>query len=214
MGTIRNGANGAFKGKAGSVIGSSWKSIDYIKGLYKKRTKPATEEQLIQQAKFTVLMRFLLPITPFLRIGYGQKRADKATPVNMAFKENLSTAVAGMYPNFILDYSMLRISDGSYGSGGSQTVVAASGVITLTWDTELSTLYGTQADDLVYILLYQPTIDEFLSAPTPPMRADGTVSITIPNHFLGGAAHVWTFFADRKGNKVSKSSYLGEVNLD
>lgn len=42
MGTIRQGANGSFRGKAGSVIGSSWKGIDYIKGLPKKRTKGAT----------------------------------------------------------------------------------------------------------------------------------------------------------------------------
>lgn len=52
MGVIRRGVNGCFKGKAGSVIGSSWKSIDYIKGLYKKRTKPASEEQLV--ASFVV----------------------------------------------------------------------------------------------------------------------------------------------------------------
>lgn len=89
MGTIRNGANGGFKGKAGSVIGSSWKSIDYIKGLYKKRTKPATEEQLVQQAKFRTLMRFLLPITAFIRIGFGQKKEALMTAINVAFKENL-----------------------------------------------------------------------------------------------------------------------------
>lgn len=48
METSRNGANGGFKGKAGSVICSCWKSIDYIKRPYQKRTKPAMEEQLIQ----------------------------------------------------------------------------------------------------------------------------------------------------------------------
>ena len=68
MGTIVNGANGGFKGKAGSVIGSSWKSINYIKGLYKKRSKPASELQMMQQEKFRTLMRFLLPINMFLKI--------------------------------------------------------------------------------------------------------------------------------------------------
>ncbi|ULT23564.1 hypothetical protein KUH03_30995 [Sphingobacterium sp. E70] len=38
MGTIVNGINGGVSGKTGSVIGSSWKSINYLKGLYKRAT--------------------------------------------------------------------------------------------------------------------------------------------------------------------------------
>jgi hypothetical protein len=83
----------------------------------------------------------------------------------------------------------------------------------VTWDTTQNTLYDTNNDDRVYILLYQPEIDQFLSAPTPPLRGDGSVDITLPNHFLGGEGHVWTFFADRQGKKVSRSTYLGTVNL-
>lgn len=213
MGTIRNGVNGGFKGKAGSVIGSSWKSIEYIKGLYKKRTKPATEEQLMQQAKFTVLMRFLLPITVFIRVGFGQKRADSSTATNMAFKDNINRAIVGDYPDYALDYSQVRISDGNYAGGGTESVSVAGGVMTLTWDTALNSLYDSKEDDRVYILLYHPGIDQFLSAPTPPLRGDGTVEITLPNHFLGGAGYVWTFFADRQGRKVSRSTYLGQVEL-
>uniref|UniRef100_F4C8U6 Uncharacterized protein n=1 Tax=Sphingobacterium sp. (strain 21) TaxID=743722 RepID=F4C8U6_SPHS2 len=213
MGTIRNGANGGFKGKAGSVIGSSWKSIDYIKGLYKKRTKPATEEQLMQQAKFRTVMRFLLPITAFIRIGFGQKRVDSMTPMNTAFRENLVLALMGDYPDYSLDYSKIRISDGFFAGGGSESVTVDAGVMTVSWDTTQNTLYDTHNDDRVYILLYQPEIDQFLSAPTPPLRGDGSVDITLPNHFLGGEGHVWTFFADRQGRKVSRSTYLGTVNL-
>jgi len=213
MGTIRNGANGGFKGKAGSVIGSSWKSIDYIKGLYKKRTKPATEEQLVQQAKFRTLMRFLLPITAFIRIGFGQKKEALMTAINVAFKENLEPALTGDYPDYALDYSKLRISDGHFVGGGSETVSVDAGILSVSWDTTPNELYQTKDDDRVYILLYQPTIDQFMSAPTPPQRGDGGVDITLPNHFLGAEGHVWIFFADRTKKKVSRSAYLGTVNL-
>ena len=213
MGTIRNGINGGFKGKAGSVIGSSWKSIEYIKGLYKKRTKPASEEQLMQQAKFTTVMRFLLPATPLVRIGFGQKKADKATAGNMALQANLQLALTGDYPDYALDYSKVRISDGFFLAGGAPTALVDAGNLEVTWDPTLSSLYDTREDDKVYILVYQPTIDEFLTAPEPPLRGDGSVSIALPNHFLGAAAHVWIFFADRKNVKVSKSSYLGELVL-
>ena len=52
MGIIRQGANGGYSGKVGSTVGSSWKGIDYIKALPKKSSKPATQAQLEQQAKF------------------------------------------------------------------------------------------------------------------------------------------------------------------
>src|SRR5690606_8816424 len=171
MGVIRRGANGGFKGKAGSVIGSSWKSIDYIKGLYKKRTKPATEEQLMQQAKFTLLMRFLLPLKVFIRIGYGQRKTDTHTPMNVAFQETLVRTISGDYPDYTLDYSQVRIAEG-YSGGGTESASATGGVLTVTWDTVQNTMYEQKEDDLMYIVLYHPGIDQFLTAPTPPQRAD------------------------------------------
>ena len=213
MGTIRKGANGGFKGKAGSVIGSSWKSIDYIKGLYKKSSKPATEDQLMQQAKFRTVMHFLLPITAYLRIGFGQKKENLMTANNVAFQVNLEEALTGTYPDYALDYSKVRISDGIFVGGGSETVEVEDGVMTLSWDTTPNLMYETADDDGVYIVVYQPEIDQFLSAPTPPQRGDGGVDIVLPRHFLGGDAHVWIFFADRRKKKVSRSTYLGKVAL-
>src|SRR5690606_3390042 len=212
MGVIRRGANGGFKGKAGSVIGSSWKSIDYIKGLYKKRTKPASEEQLMQQAKFSLLMRFLLPLKVFIRIGYGQRKTDTHTPMNVAFQDNLGRSVSGDYPNYTLDYSQVRIAEG-YSGGTTESATAVDGVLTVTCDTVLNEMYGQHAHDRMYIVLYHPGIDQFLTAPTPPQRADGTVDITLPNHFQTGQGQVWLFTADRKGRNVSRSGYLGEVAL-
>src|SRR5690606_4908714 len=185
MGVIRRGANGGFKGKAGSVIGSSWKSIDYIKGLYKKRTKPATEEQLMQQSKFRLLMRFLMPLKVFLRIGYGQRKTDTHTPMNVAFQDNLNRVITGDYPDYALDYSQIRISEG-YSSGGAESASAAAGELTVTWDTALSIMYEQKDDDLVYILVYHPEIDQFLTTPTPPQRVDGTVTVTLPTQFQTG----------------------------
>jgi len=212
MGVIRRGANGGFKGKAGSVIGSSWKSIEYIKGLYKKRTKPATEEQLMQQARFTLLMRFLLPLAPFLRIGYGMRRVETHTSMNVAFKDNINRVITGNYPDYELDYGQIRIAEG-YSAGGAVSASVVDGGLTVTWDTTLSKLYKQEADDAVYIVLYHPGIDQFMTTPEPPQRADGTATITLPAHFQTGAGHVWLFTASRKDKNVSKSVYLGEVTL-
>ncbi|WP_221197767.1 DUF6266 family protein [Sphingobacterium sp. JUb56] len=213
MGTIRQGANGSFSGKTGSVIGASWKGIDYIRGLSRKRTKAASEEQLIVQARFYAMTKFLMPITPILRLGFRQVKSDRMTPTNVALRQNIDKAVIGTYPNFELDYSKIEISSGSFIGGGATGISASLGLLSINWDVTLNTLYQSKADDQVIILLYQPTANEFMTAPTPPMRADGAIDITIPDHLLGAKGHVWIFFADRKGSKVSGSTYLGEVDL-
>jgi len=40
MATYSKGANGAFSGKLGRVIGSNWRSTDYLKGLSKIAANP------------------------------------------------------------------------------------------------------------------------------------------------------------------------------
>ncbi|WP_411971313.1 DUF6266 family protein [Sphingobacterium sp. Lzh-3] len=213
MATINNGVIGKASGKVGAVIASSWKSINYLKGLPKKRTKGMSEEQLIQQERFLKISKFLMPITPILQVGFGLAKSDKMTPNNVALQQNIAQAISGTYPNFSLDYSKIEISKGSYLNGGSMEAAVGAGIVSLSWDTALSTLYNTKADDQVIILIYQPEKDEFMTTPTPPTRANGTVDIQIPSHLLGGKAHVWIFFTDRKAEKVSKSTYLGEFDL-
>lgn len=213
MATINNGVIGRASGKVGAVIASSWKSINYLKGLPKKRTKGMSEDQLIQQERFLKIAKFLMPITPILQVGFGLSKTEKMTPTNVALQLNIAQAITGAYPNFALDYSKIDISTGSYLNGGSMEAAVGAGTLSVFWDTALSTLYKTKADDQVIILIYQPEKDEFMTTPTPPTRADGTIDIQIPLHLLGGKGHVWIFFTDRKAEKVSKSTYLGEFDL-
>jgi hypothetical protein len=46
MGTIKKGVLGGFSGKVGSVVGASWKGIDYIRSLPASVKNPRTEGQV------------------------------------------------------------------------------------------------------------------------------------------------------------------------
>jgi hypothetical protein len=70
MGRLINGINGAFEGKVGSVVGSSWKGIPYIKSAYKKRTKKVSAKELANREKFAMAQDWLKPLLPFVREGY------------------------------------------------------------------------------------------------------------------------------------------------
>ncbi|WP_257088437.1 hypothetical protein [Sphingobacterium sp. E70] len=74
-------------------------------------------------------------------------------------------------------------------------------------------VYKSADDDGVYIICYHPEQDEFLAPATLPIRSAGTVTFGVPIHLLGGELHIWIFMADRRKKRVSKSSYLGLVQL-
>ena len=52
MGKIKQGILGGFKGKVGTVIGSSWNGIAYMRGLAQSVKNPKTAAQLQQRAYF------------------------------------------------------------------------------------------------------------------------------------------------------------------
>lgn len=53
------GITGAYSGKVGSVIGSNWRNVDYVRSLSKRSNKPASEDQLAQRAHFALAVSFL-----------------------------------------------------------------------------------------------------------------------------------------------------------
>ncbi len=213
MGTIRQGANGGFSGKAGSVIGSSWNGIDYIKGLYRKRNKPFTEEQQMQQAKFQLMGRFLYPLKVLLRYGYGQlANAFKRTPANVAMSENLERAISGAHPAFGIDYPNVQLSRGPLLGTGDQEMTRSNELLMITWDQETSEISGHE-DDLVFILFYHPESNYFFMPKEQLERGFGEAVVNIPKRLKEGEIHGWLFLTDRKRREASSTAYLGNVLL-
>ena len=67
MGTIKQGILGGFSGKVGTVVGSTWKSVHYMRALAVSFSDPRTERQKNQRSKFTAAVNFTKAMTPFLR---------------------------------------------------------------------------------------------------------------------------------------------------
>ena len=65
MGTYSKGILGSFTGKVGTVIGSSWNGIDYMRSLPRPSSKAPTALQLAQREKFGLVTKFVAPIKAF-----------------------------------------------------------------------------------------------------------------------------------------------------
>lgn len=213
MGTIRNGGNGAFSGKAGSFIGSSWNKIDYIKGIPKLSKKPASLKQLDQRARFAAVLAYLGPIKDLLTLGYKGQTGGRATGFNMGIQHALNHAVIGTYPSYEVDKSLIQISKGTLQKPSGVVLSSpADGNLKVKWST-LSNDLTAFADDKMLILLYNPVQHFFLVFTDASTRGEGETLLQIPNDFAGQTVHTYLFYVHRDGDRQSNSIYVAEFTI-
>lgn len=212
MGIINKGANGPFRGKAGSIIGSGWKKVDYIKGMprrYKNKGNPS-EAQLLHHKKFALLNNFLAPISLLLDIGFGNF-LGKSTSRNAAFQYNYDHAfVLDENGEPSLNYSLIQLSRGSLFPAGAEKAELINNQIKLTWNTKTYGISG-ELDDEVHAIAYLPSEGYFLSDECVPLRYQGETFI-VNEAQKGETIHLWLFFADKQHKKVSPTVYLSLLN--
>ncbi|MES3016401.1 MAG: DUF6266 family protein [Bacteroidota bacterium] len=212
MGSIRNGGNGAFSGKAGSFIGSSWRDINYIKGLPKLSTKPKSQKQLEQQAKFALAIQFLLPVKNQLSIGYGKVKQGRATSYNTALQRVLNNAITGVYPAYEINYPFVSFSHGSLSQPEAVTVVPQSNTLLLSWD---NSVVGPNSNigDLLTVLVYQPDSNSYVMGPPAVVRSSEAATIALPAHWLTKVVHIYMFYMSPETREVSPTYYAGSETV-
>ena len=203
MGTIRNGGNGAFSGKAGSFIGSSWKNINYMKGIPKLSKRPATLKQLDQRMRFGLALGFLAQIKDLVNMGYKNQAGNRTTGLNMAIQDTLTNAIIGTYPNLSIDPALLTISKGTLNPTTGISIVQEEAGLTINWFVNLNSSAFT--DDKLYVAVYHPGRKLFLTYEEAGMRGTGTAQIPLPAEFASQVLYVYLFFKQRDSNRCSPS---------
>ena len=133
MGKIKQGILGGFSGKVGSVIGSSWKGISYMRGKAVSIKNPQTLQQMRQRNKFALALSVLQPIVAFIRVGF-KRYAYKKSEFNAAMSYTIKNAIVGTYPNYEIDFSKLLVSRGTLTGANDAAAVAETGKIKFTWE--------------------------------------------------------------------------------
>lgn len=212
MGKINQGILGGVSGQVGNVIGGTWKGIDYLRIKPSSVANPKTEGQVDQRSKFSTVLRFLQPMTDFLRTGF-KLYAHKMTQFNAAMSYNLFNGITGTYPNYTIDYANALVSRGNL-------KVAADGAVTsttpetvdITW-TDNSGSGSALATDKALIALLNPVRGEAVYTTAGPERSIGTATIPVPSEYTGEDLEAFLGFVSEDGTKVANSVYLGSVTV-
>lgn len=207
MGTIKQGILGGFSGKVGTVVGSSWKGINYMRGRAQSVKNPRTEGQMEQRSKFSLALDFLKPITAFIRIGY-KVYANKQTAFNAAMSYIVKNAISGAFPNYSLDHSLTLVSRGNLTQPTNASAAMGAGKVTVSW-TDNSGQGDAQATDVAMPLAFNADKGEAVFNTAAATRADQRAELAFPADWVGDTVEIYLGFVSADGVSVSNSLYLG-----
>lgn len=203
------GALGSFSGKLGNIVGSNWRSVDYLRSLPRPSKKAATAKQIAHRAKFALVFEFLNPLRNFINMGYNDLHERKMTAFNRA-TSHLLTKIEGQYPDFTIPYNEVRLSKGSLKGISPNAFKNLDGDLDITWDPTVNPL-SSEPDDLVYFVMYNETTRDYFLYQNA-VREDGEDKID-PEIMGQGDLHIWSAVTSHDGSKRSNSSYFGMLTL-
>ena len=211
MAIISKGILGGFHGKVGEIVGSSWRGINVIRSLPKRVKRASTEKQIIQRAKFSLVIAFIKPLREFLLKSYNDRSLKQLTSTNLISSEILREAVKGEYPNLILDYSKITISKGSLTQLPDLNYVKTEKTLDLTWKSNEGLLGETKALNVFGIIFSEKNRNFSLIKIGTYNLLKG--SINLDTYKKGEKFVVWLFNSDEPNVKFSDSIFLGEFVL-
>ncbi|WP_313269869.1 DUF6266 family protein [Sphingobacterium sp.] len=211
MAVIKNGANGALSGKAGSVVFVTEGNTTYVRGLPKKSKKKPSADQIQSRSRFSLIQKFISPMLVLLRIGFKNYNLNKKAYSN-AMSYNLNNAIEKTATGYAINYENFRVSKGTPNPITSYTfeVDKETETFTLSWnyDANLSAVCDLNTSSC-RLLLYCPEEVAFANEnmKTLALRTQ-TVKLQRQQHI--GTYHIYVFFYKTDGSdECTDSKYLG-----
>jgi len=211
MGKINQGILGGFSGKVGSVVGSSWKGISYMRGQAVSKNRKKTLQQIKQGCKFAFALDLLQPITPFVRIGF-KRYAHFQSAFNAAMSYTVKHAIVGSYPDYVIDYPGFLVARGTLTGANNAVATAQASKIKFAWENN-SGAGEAQPTDRVMVVAINPAKREGLYITEGAARSAKSELLDVSPFWAGDEVHTYLAFISEDGKEVATSNYCGAVTV-
>ncbi|SFE52196.1 hypothetical protein SAMN05518672_10782 [Chitinophaga sp. CF118] len=211
MARLKNGILGGITGVLGPVDGYMLRGQFILRSRRGKSNKPPTEKQLIQQQRIRMINNLLHPITEFVNAGFAHVATGKAqTAYCLASSYQHKFSIAGQYPDFTIDYSKARFTEGSMSTQGiNASVISAGNYLKFTWTPDLSYAHS---NDHVMLLAYAPLLKEAVYTICGAKRSIGTDVLQLPADWgIGVVIETYLAFKAENSMLCTNSLYLGQI---
>nr|WP_199075486.1 DUF6266 family protein [Pedobacter sp. ASV19] len=208
MGRLKKGMNGPISGKVGTVIGSSWRGIEYMKSLPDRKVK-FSKAELLNQEKFKLTQSWLKPIKNFVNKSF--KNENKNLEGYYGAKSYISKNALIIHGNNIhIDPSLMKVSMGTLANSENMTVIQETPkTLKFTWNPE--PLPDTSLKDQVMLLAYDVADAQARFTTTGRFRSDGSDELEILAGSTGKTLEIYAAFNSADRQRQSDSIYLGSL---
>lgn len=210
MATFRNGINGGFTGKVGSVVGYEQHGKWVMRSLPKKSVKNeiGTADQKACRSGFRKMQDFLQPLIPFVRVGFNlESKLRMMTAHNAAKSYNMLYA---QYANGDIDCSKVCLTYGNLIGVENPTVVKDDVGFHFTWENNAENSWIRETDQ-VMVMAYNVKDQRTYFKLSGSRRSDGMETIEIPAFEQGNEFHIWISFISDDRQRIAMSSYVGSL---
>ena len=212
MARITKGILGGFSGKVGTIVGANWRGQDIIRSTPKPSSRPPSEKQVLQQAKFRLVIRFLRPVKTIQSRYFGSGSGSKSR-VNMAVSYTINEAIQMVADVPELIYNKVLFTKGDLAGFQNVAAVPQTGnIVRFTWEDN-SAQGNANTTDKVNAICYCEELGTFEIFESAAERSILIADVTLPAYYAGKEIQVWVFLNDAKGKLACNSSYLGVFTM-
>lgn len=223
MAKYRLGVMGTFENKVGIVVGRKWRNLDVMSAYQPKVFNPNTKKQVEQRQRFGATSTLARGMKLGLAYGFAGVAAGTKSPARSRFVQANLPAVEFTWPDTIdIDYSMVKVSDGSHMNASFGTPTSTEPLqVDLTFTMSIVSGFSTDGDN-VFVCVYNPDDGNCVLANA---RANsGSIAVSVPNSWNGETVHVYGFVIGSEAGsgqdarptdptQVSETHYCGSVSI-
>ena len=214
MGKIKQGILGGFKGKVGTVIGSSWNGIAYMRGLPQSQKDPKTAAQIAQRDFFREVQDLVGQLSYKQLVFLFPESVQGMSRRNLLVKQ-LSTdplVAEGSKHADLADITSL--GNAPTADLPDVSIVASRSAVTISWDAD--TAWRSQhADEYPTICVFNVTQKKiFLVHSTVTVGASGSQSFSVESDAFGIGSSEFNGFMLSTGATTAPHFFgtLGVIN--
>jgi len=207
MAILKSGPNGPFSGKVGSVIGSNWMNIDYIKGLPTPTKRKPSDEQIAQRERLRDITEVISLLRDAINKGWDKQKKKRGSAISEAIGYNIRFALDPECGEIL--FHRIKLSDGALPKASDATAVrTAPDCIQFRWNPEVRS-FNTCAEDEATIVIFGPNAWDRLVLVGQYSRCNGQADICCSLFEQESVCHAYIFFTSPKG--ISSPTFYMKV---
>ncbi|SEA76114.1 DUF6266 family protein [Pedobacter hartonius] len=210
----KKGPAGAMSGQIGGVVVTRWRGTDVGKSTPGKRRKKKDRQPLEQNLRLKLVTKFLSPFKQHIKIGFD-KKTSKNPGFQTAVEYNLKHAVAGVYPDFEIDYRKAVFSQGALDMAwAAKIVLRGDHEILVTWEVPETSKIKVTGNDGCHVMLYSNKRHGLVDlGKLYVTRKDLQFSSVFSMNYYGETLQAWIFFSSPDNGAVSNTRYIGSIEI-